>query len=86
MVESYAVLTLSGWGLCIAYLDPASGSMLLQVLLGGLAGAAVALKLGWRHITQYLAISLLRKNRKAEASDAAKIDEVTPVQVKRRAA
>lgn len=28
-----------------AYLDPASGSMLLQVLLGGVAGAAVAVKM-----------------------------------------
>ena len=29
----------------IAYLDPGSGSMLLQMLLGGIAGAAVALKM-----------------------------------------
>lgn len=29
----------------LAYLDPASGSMLLQVLLGGLAGVAVAVKM-----------------------------------------
>jgi hypothetical protein len=33
-----------------AYLDPASGSMMLQLLLGGLAGAAVALKLFWRKL------------------------------------
>ena len=30
-----------------AYLDPASGSILLQVLLGGIAGCAVFLKLFW---------------------------------------
>ena len=30
-----------------AYLDPASGSMMLQLLLAGAAGAAVALKLVW---------------------------------------
>ena len=30
-----------------AYLDPGSGSMLVQVLLGGVAGAAVVMKLGW---------------------------------------
>lgn len=29
----------------LAYLDPASGSMLLQVLLGGIAGVAVAIKM-----------------------------------------
>ena len=30
-----------------AYLDPGSGSMLVQLLLGGAAGAAVIVKLGW---------------------------------------
>ena len=30
-----------------AYLDPGSGSMLVQLLLGGVAGAAVIIKLGW---------------------------------------
>jgi hypothetical protein len=29
----------------IAYLDPGSGSMLLQMLLGGIAGVAVTLKM-----------------------------------------
>ncbi|MDX1644832.1 MAG: hypothetical protein R3244_10800 [Thermoanaerobaculia bacterium] len=33
-----------------AYLDPTSGSILLQVLLGGLAGAALAVKLFWHKI------------------------------------
>lgn len=30
-----------------AYLDPGTGSMILQVVLGGIAGAAVMLKLYW---------------------------------------
>jgi hypothetical protein len=34
----------------LAYLDPATGSMLLQLILGGLAGAAVAIKLFWHRI------------------------------------
>lgn len=33
-----------------AYLDPGSGSMLLQVILGGIAAVAVALKLAWHKI------------------------------------
>lgn len=33
-----------------AYLDPASGSMFLQLLLGGLAGAALAIKLYWHKL------------------------------------
>ena len=31
-----------------AYIDPGSGSMALQLLLAGVAGAGVALKLYWR--------------------------------------
>jgi hypothetical protein len=34
-----------------AYLDPGSGSMFLQLLLGGIAGVAVILKLFWRKFT-----------------------------------
>lgn len=30
-----------------AYLDPASGSMVLQMILGGIAGLAVIIKLYW---------------------------------------
>jgi hypothetical protein len=31
----------------LAYLDPGSGSMMLQLLLGGIAGVAVVLNLYW---------------------------------------
>ena len=37
-----------------AYLDPGTGSMLLQVILGGVAALAVALKLFWYRITAFL--------------------------------
>lgn len=33
-----------------AYLDPGSGSMLVQLLLGGVAGAAVIAKLSWQRL------------------------------------
>lgn len=36
--------------LVLAYLDPGSGSMILQILLGGIAGAVVAVKLFWHRI------------------------------------
>ena len=35
----------------LAYLDPGSGSLLLQLLLGGVAGAAVFLRLFWKKLT-----------------------------------
>lgn len=34
----------------LAYLDPASGSLLLQLILGGVAGVALVLKLFWHRI------------------------------------
>lgn len=37
-----------------AYLDPGSGSMILQILLGGVAGIAVALRLSWHRISGVL--------------------------------
>jgi hypothetical protein len=33
-----------------AYLDPTSGSIFLQVLLGGFAGAALAVRIFWHRI------------------------------------
>ena len=39
---------------CHAYLDPGSGSMFVQLLLGGAAGLAVMVKLYWRQITSLL--------------------------------
>lgn len=45
------LLTLTAWAFpAQAYLDPASGSMFLQLLLGGLAGVAVVLKLYWHRL------------------------------------
>ena len=37
-------------GNAVAYLDPGTGSLVTQVLLGGAAGLAVAAKLGWRRL------------------------------------
>jgi hypothetical protein len=39
-----------------AYLDPGTGSMLLQVILGGVAAVAVAVKLYWFRILAVLGI------------------------------
>ena len=37
-----------------AYLDPGSGSYILQLLLGGIAGLAVVTKLYWNHFLTFL--------------------------------
>src|SRR5438445_665325 len=39
-----------------AYLDPGSGSMMLQVIAGGLAALAVTLKVYWRRLLVFLRI------------------------------
>jgi len=39
-----------------AYLDPGSGSMLLQLLLGGIAGLVVIIKLYWHQLLVRLGI------------------------------
>lgn len=50
-----------------AYLDPGSGSMVLQVLLGGVAAAAVVIKLMWHRI---LTILRIRKEDLPEESES----------------
>ena len=44
-----------------AYLDPGSGSMILQLLLGAIAGVAVFFKFFWRKF-----LSVFRLGRKAK--------------------
>ena len=51
--------------LTFAYLDPGSSSMIVQMFLGGLAAAGVALKLYWRRFLRLLGI------RKDEEEDVA---------------
>ena len=46
-----------------AYLDPGTGSMLLQVILGGVAAVGVAIKLYWHKLRVALG---LRKKEKVE--------------------
>jgi hypothetical protein len=41
----------------LAYLDPGSGSMILQVIAGGLAAVAVTARLYWRRLKRFLRIS-----------------------------
>jgi hypothetical protein len=48
----------------LAYLDPGTGSMLLQLLVGGIAAIGVAAKFYWRRILRLLRI---RKDEPTES-------------------
>jgi hypothetical protein len=47
-----------------AYLDPGSGSMLLQLLIAGLLGAGLFLRASWSKI-----VKLFRRNGEAESAE-----------------
>lgn len=42
--------------LTLAYLDPGSGSMIVQAVVGGVAAAAVMAKFYWRRLLGFLGI------------------------------
>ena len=41
----------------LAYLDPGSGSMLLQLVLGGAAAVGIGFKMFWRRVLRFLHLS-----------------------------
>ena len=51
-----------------AYVDPATGNYLLQILIAGLVGAAFAVKMFWRSITGFFA-RLFRGKKSSEGKD-----------------
>jgi hypothetical protein len=44
----------------LAYLDPGTGSIIIQAIIGALVGIAIAAKLFWHRILKFLGI---RKNK-----------------------
>ena len=52
-----------------AYLDPGTGSMILQMVLGGVAGLAVLVKMYWQKLRE-LPGSLSANSRKDKAGDS----------------
>ncbi len=57
-----ALLTVMMAGAAHAYVDPGTGSYLLQILIAGILGAAFAIRLYWTRIKNFL--SGLRSGRK----------------------
>jgi hypothetical protein len=55
----------------LGYIDAQSGSMILQILLGGFAAVAVALKMWWRRVLRILHIRKPEDDEPAELVSAA---------------
>jgi hypothetical protein len=51
----------------LGYLDAGSGSMILQLVLGGVAAVAVSVKLWWNRLLQLLRIRRREAVRESEA-------------------
>jgi len=49
-----------------AYVDPGTGSYILQILIAGMLGAAFAVKLYWRKIKSFLTGTVFGRNRTEE--------------------
>ena len=47
------ILAVAAFVLGVVYLDPGTGTMIVQIILGGIAGLAVAGKLFWSQITDF---------------------------------
>ncbi len=53
----------------LAYLDPGSGSMILQILAGGVAAIAVTAKLYWTRLLKFLHIKKDEEPTPEQASE-----------------
>ncbi|MBN1530680.1 MAG: hypothetical protein JW895_16585 [Thermoleophilaceae bacterium] len=58
----------------LAYLDPGSGSMILQIIAGGLAAVAVTAKLYWNRLLRFLRIRKDEPETTVETSSARSTD------------
>jgi hypothetical protein len=61
----------------MAYIDPGTGSMMLQVILGGLAAVGVALKLYWHKILRALGLGSKREVEVKSQAEAHSEDQAT---------
>jgi hypothetical protein len=52
----------------LSYIDPGTGSMLLQVIIGGVAAAAVGLKLFWSRLLGFFRIRRRGEEPKARSA------------------
>jgi len=54
----------------LIYLDPGSGSFLIQLLIAGLAGAGIAIAISWGRIKRFF-----KKNKQVDVDDVDKDED-----------
>jgi hypothetical protein len=72
-----SVVTLFLTGPAWAYLDPGTGSMMLQLLLGGVAGAMVVGKLYWQRLREFVTSVFSGKPNEATRATQASVSSKT---------
>ncbi len=53
-----------------AYIDPGTGSYILQLILAGMVGAAFTLKLFWKRIKLFVLVNVLKRDGRTEDQSA----------------
>ncbi len=74
-------LTLGALGFssnALAYLDPGTGSIILQALLAAIVGSVITLKLYWLRVKSFIASLFSSNNGGGDDSKNDEKDEVTP--------
>ena len=64
----YGVLNITNFKLMISYIDPGTGSFVIQVIIGVLFGVLYALKLFWGNILRFFK-KLVAKNDSDTSND-----------------
>ena len=60
-------MLLSAWHTpAYAYLDPGTGSMILQGIIGAVVGGLIALKLYWARLKNFLSVRRARQSDKTQ--------------------
>ncbi len=62
----------------VAYMDPGTGSLFLQLLLGGVAGAAVILKLYWHRLLRLFGLRREEASPEIRSNEDLSGDEASP--------
>ena len=76
-ISAVVILALFVPASAMAYIDPGTGSMLLQVILGGFAAVGVVLKLYWHKIRRALGFGAKQEPEAGTAPEAQAKDEVS---------